>query len=117
MFDTRTRLFFAWLKDAAGAALTNAAPAPGSNLQKNRLRLRSRPKSGGSRRLRNTGTMYSIQQDVEIRSRPQQRPHLERQQIQLHYPSSKKLLIDLLLYLTDFSCFGLDMTGGAQYSF
>ena len=31
MFDTRTRLFFlACLKDAAGAALKNAAPAPGS---------------------------------------------------------------------------------------
>ena len=28
MFDTRTRLFFfAYLKDAAGAALKNAAPA------------------------------------------------------------------------------------------
>ena len=35
MFDTRTRLlFFACLKDAAGAALKNAAPAPGSDLQK-----------------------------------------------------------------------------------
>ena len=40
MFDTRTRLlFFACLKDAAGAALKNAAPAPGSDQQKNRLRL------------------------------------------------------------------------------
>ena len=29
MYDTRTRLFFfACLKDAAGAALQNAAPAP-----------------------------------------------------------------------------------------
>ena len=38
MFDTRTRLlFFACLKDAAGAALKNAAPAPGSDQQKNRL--------------------------------------------------------------------------------
>ena len=42
MFDTRTRLlFFACLKDAAGAALKNAAPAPGSNQQKNWLRLRN----------------------------------------------------------------------------
>ena len=42
MFDTRTRLFFfACLKDAAGAALKNAAPAPGSDQQKNRLRLRN----------------------------------------------------------------------------
>ena len=42
MFDTRTRLlFFACLKDAAGAALKNAALAPGSNQQKNRLRLRN----------------------------------------------------------------------------
>ena len=49
MFDTRTRLFcFACLKDAAGARapLKSAAPAPGSDQQKNRLR--SRPKSGGS---------------------------------------------------------------------
>ena len=47
MFDTRTKLFFfACLKDAAGAALKSAAPAPGSDQQKNRLRLR--PKSGGS---------------------------------------------------------------------
>ena len=31
MFDTRTRFFFfACSKDAAGAALKNAAPAPGS---------------------------------------------------------------------------------------
>ena len=42
MFDTRTRLFFfACLKDAAGAALKNAAPAPGSDPKKNRLRLRN----------------------------------------------------------------------------
>ena len=37
MFDTRTRLFFfACLKDAAGAALKNVAPAPapGSDQQK-----------------------------------------------------------------------------------
>ena len=34
MFDTRTRLFFACLKDAAGAALKNAAPAPSSNQKK-----------------------------------------------------------------------------------
>ena len=35
MFDTRTRLlFFACLKDAAGAALKNAAPAPGSDQKK-----------------------------------------------------------------------------------
>ena len=35
MFDTITRLlFFACLKDAAGAALKNAAPAPGSDQQK-----------------------------------------------------------------------------------
>ena len=48
--------FFACLKDAAGAALKSAAPAPGSDQQKNLLRLRSRPKSGGSSsRLRNTG--------------------------------------------------------------
>ena len=53
MFDTRTRLFFfACLKDAAGAALKKAAPAPtpGSDPKKNRLRLR--PKSAGSRRFR-----------------------------------------------------------------
>ena len=31
--------FFACLKDAAGAALKSAAPAPGSDQQKNRLRL------------------------------------------------------------------------------
>ena len=31
MFDTRTkRFFFACLKDAAGAAIKSAAPAPGS---------------------------------------------------------------------------------------
>ena len=42
MFDTRTRLsFFACQKDAAGAALKNAALAPGSAQQKNRLRLRN----------------------------------------------------------------------------
>ena len=44
MFDTRTRpLFFACLKDAAGAgaALKNAAPVPGSDQQKWRLRLRN----------------------------------------------------------------------------
>ena len=35
MFDTRTRLFsFTCLKDAAGAALKNAAPAPGSDQKK-----------------------------------------------------------------------------------
>ena len=35
MFDTRTRLFFfACLKDAAGAALKNAASAPGSDQKK-----------------------------------------------------------------------------------
>ena len=35
MFDTRTRLFFvACLNDAAGAALKNAAPAPGSDQKK-----------------------------------------------------------------------------------
>ena len=35
MFDTRARLFFfACLKDAAGAALKIAAPAPGSDQQK-----------------------------------------------------------------------------------
>ena len=42
MFDTRTRLFFlACLEDAAGAgtALKSAAPAPGSDQQKNQLRL------------------------------------------------------------------------------
>ena len=49
MLDTRTRLlFFACLKDAARAAIKNAAPAPDSDLQKNWLRLQSRPKSGGS---------------------------------------------------------------------
>ena len=44
--------FFACLKYAAGAALKIAAPAPapGSDPKKNRLR--RRPKSGGSRRLR-----------------------------------------------------------------
>ena len=57
MFDTRTMLFFfACLKYAAGAgaALKSAAPAPapGSDPKKNRLWLRTRPKSGGSRRLR-----------------------------------------------------------------
>ena len=47
IFDTRTRIsFFACLKDADRAALKNAAPAPGSDQQKNRIRLR--PKSGGS---------------------------------------------------------------------
>ena len=57
MIDTRTRLlFFVCLTDAAGAALKNAAPAPGSDLQKNRLR--SRPRSGGSRRLRNTAVLF-----------------------------------------------------------
>ena len=40
MFDTRTKLFFfACLKDAAGAILKSAAPAPGSDQQKNWLRL------------------------------------------------------------------------------
>ena len=42
--DTRTRLlFFSCLKDTAGAraALKNTAPAPGSDQQKNRLRLRN----------------------------------------------------------------------------
>ena len=36
MFDTRTRLFFACLKYAAGAALKKAAPAqaPGSNQER-----------------------------------------------------------------------------------
>ena len=49
MFDARTGLiFFAFLKNAAGAALKNAALAPGSDQKKNRLQLRSRPKSGGS---------------------------------------------------------------------
>ena len=39
MFDTRTRLFFiACLKDAAGAALKSAAPAPGFDQKKNRIR-------------------------------------------------------------------------------
>ena len=55
MFDTRTRLFFfACLRDAAGAGATlkNAAPAPGSDQEKNRLQLQSHPKSAGSRRLR-----------------------------------------------------------------
>ena len=47
-------LFFACKKDAAGAALKQAALALGSGQQKNRLRLRLNPKSGGSRRLRNT---------------------------------------------------------------
>ena len=38
--DTRTKLlFYAFLKDAAVAALKNAALAPGSGQQKNRLRL------------------------------------------------------------------------------
>ena len=42
MHDTRTRLlFFACLK--AGAALKNAAPAPGSDLQKNRLQAAPAP--------------------------------------------------------------------------
>ena len=42
MFDTRTRLFFfACLKDAAGAALKNVAPAPGSDQKRNRLQLRN----------------------------------------------------------------------------
>ena len=63
MFDTRTRLFFfACLEDAAGAraALKKAALAPGSDPKKNWLRLRSRPKSGGSRwlRLRNTADSW-----------------------------------------------------------
>ena len=48
MFDARTKLFFACLKDADGAALKSAALAPGSDQQKNRLRLWSCPKSGGS---------------------------------------------------------------------
>ena len=40
MFDTRTRLFFfACLEDAAEAALKSAAPASGSDQQKNWLRL------------------------------------------------------------------------------
>ena len=39
MFDTRKRLFFAYLKGPAGAALKCAALAPGSDQQKNRLRL------------------------------------------------------------------------------
>ena len=60
MFDTKTRLFFfACLKDAAGAGavLKSAAPAPGSDPKKNWLRLRTRPKSGGSRlQLRNTAS-------------------------------------------------------------
>ena len=71
MFDIRTKVFFfACLKDAAGAgpALKNAAPAPGSGKEKHRLRLwlRSRPKSGGSRRLwlRNTG--QNLDQDPYI---------------------------------------------------
>ena len=38
MFDARTGLiFFAFLKNAAGAALKNVAPAPGSEQTKNRL--------------------------------------------------------------------------------
>ena len=42
MFDTRTRLFFfACLKDAVGASLKSAAPAPGSDQQKNWLQLRN----------------------------------------------------------------------------
>ena len=60
MFDTRTRLlFFACLKDAA--------PAPGSDQQKNRLRCR--PKSGSSRRLRlrNTGAGWVLPVGVETR--------------------------------------------------
>ena len=66
MFETRTRLFFfACLKDAAGAALKSAAPAPGSDQQKNWLWLRSPPKSGGSSGsgswLRNTDTDPSKQ--------------------------------------------------------
>ena len=61
MFDARTRLlFFACLKDAAGVALKNAAAAPGSDLQKIQLRLRSRPKSGGSRRLRLRNTAKNL---------------------------------------------------------
>ena len=43
-YHTRTKLFFfACLKDAAGAgaALKNAAPAPGSDQKKNLLRLRN----------------------------------------------------------------------------
>ena len=53
MFDTRTRLFFfACLKDAAraGATLKSVAPAPGSDQQKNQLRLQ---------RLRNTVSDYA----------------------------------------------------------
>ena len=46
MFNTRTKLFFfAYLKYTTGAALKNAAPA---QTKKYLLRLRSRPKSGGS---------------------------------------------------------------------
>ena len=37
MFD----MYFACLKDAAGAALKNAAPAPGLDQQKNQLQLRN----------------------------------------------------------------------------
>ena len=56
MFDARTGLiFFAFLKNAAGTAFKNVAPAPGSEQTKNRLQLYSCPKSEGSSRLRNTG--------------------------------------------------------------
>ena len=72
MFDTRTSLFFfACLKDAAGAALKNAAPATGSDQQKNRLRLWSPLKSGGSGsrlRLRNTAGIYPLHNAVNCDS-------------------------------------------------
>ena len=73
MFDARIRLsFFACLKDAAGKALKNAAQAPGSDQQKNRLRLR--PKSGGCRRLRlrNTVNLFSGIIELKLKLEPGQ---------------------------------------------
>ena len=54
MFDTRTRLFFfACQNDAAGAALKRRRRE-----KKNQLRLHS--KSGGSKRLSNTGCVSTL---------------------------------------------------------
>ena len=68
MFDKRSRLLsFACLKYAAGAgaALKSAAPAYGSEQKKNLLRLRSRPNSSCSRRLRLRNTELHIPEHAQ----------------------------------------------------
>ena len=67
MFETRTRLLFlACLKDAAGAALKNAAPAPSDDQQKST----PSPEPPLQSRLRNTALMpkctYSMSKSVML---------------------------------------------------